>query len=65
MKTRKTTKIDGKKVVLLGQMGVEIPEDKYDDFLQKLERDGAVDLDLQDSNGTSYKITIFKAECWT
>lgn len=64
MKTRRTTKLDGKKVVLLGQMGVEIPEDKYDDFLQKLESDGVVDLDLQDSNGLNYKITIFKAEHW-
>lgn len=60
MEIRKTTKLDGKKVVLLSRMGVEISEDKYEDFLQNLDKNGTVDVGLQDSSGINYKITLFK-----
>ena len=64
MGMRKTTRLDGAKVVVLTQIQLEIPEDKYDDFLQKLEREEKVDVELQDSNGLNYKVTVFKGEHW-
>ena len=65
MGIRKRVKPGGSKVVVLSQMGLEVAEDKYNDFLQKLEKNGKVDVELQDSSGLNYIITVFKAEHWS
>ena len=65
MGIRKRVKPGGGKVVVLSQMGLEVPGDKYNDFAQTLEKDGKVDVELHDSSGLNYIITVFKAEHWS
>jgi len=66
MGTHKRMRMDNTKVVVLTQMGVEIPEEIYDKFLAKLEEDGRVDLPATIMNDNhdieKIKIRIFKAE---
>lgn len=68
MRTGKRLRTDGQKVVILTEMGIEIPEDKYDDFLQNLERDGYIDVTTIIMNNKNrvkpINIRIFKAEGW-
>lgn len=58
--------VDHTKVVVLTQMGIEVPEDKYDDFLENLERDGYIDVTTVVMNNknkvSAVNIRIFKAE---
>lgn len=66
MGMHKRTKMDHKKVVVLTQMGIEVPEDIYGRFLAKLEEDGWIDLPVTVMNDNheieNIKIRIFKAE---
>ena len=66
MGLHKRMRMDHTKVVVLTQMGVEIPEEIYDKFLAKLEEDGWVDLPATVLNDKGeiekIKIRIFKAE---
>ena len=66
MGIHKRMRMDHTKVVVLTQMGVEIPEEIYDKFLAKLEEDGWVDLPAIVMNDKGeiekIKIRIFKAE---
>jgi len=58
--------MDHTKVVVLTQMGIEVPEDKYDSFLENLERDGYIDIATVVMNNRNkveaVNIRIFKAE---
>jgi hypothetical protein len=62
----KRVRIDRKKVVVLTQMGIEIPEYMYDNFLENLERDGYIDITTVIMNNQNkvdtVNIRIFKAE---
>ncbi len=66
MGIHKRMRMDHTKVVVLTQMGVEIPEEIYDKFLAKLEEDGWIDLPATVMNDNreieKIKIRIFKAE---
>lgn len=66
MGMRRTTRMDSTKVVVLTQMGIELPEDQYDGFLENLERDGHIDITtvvMNNENKVSpVNIRIFKAE---
>lgn len=54
------------KVVVLTQMGVEVSEDQYCNFLENLERDGCIDVTAVTMNNkgkvSTINIRIFKAE---
>lgn len=58
-------RVDNTKVVLV-QMGIEIPEDVYGDFLENLERDGYIELATAVMNNknkvTIVNMRIFKAD---
>lgn len=66
MGIHKRMRMDHTEVVVLTQMGVEIPEEIYDRFLAKLEEDGWIDIPITVMNDNheieKIKIRIFKAE---
>jgi vacuolar-type H+-ATPase subunit B/Vma2 len=66
MEIHKRMRMDHTKVIVLTQMGIEIPEDMYNDFLENLERDGYIDVATVVMNNknkvTTVNIRIFKAE---
>lgn len=66
MGEHKRTRVDHTKVVLLTQMGIEIPEDQYEGFLENLERDGCIDVPTIIMNNKNevipVNIRIFKVE---
>lgn len=66
MGIHKRMRMDQTKVVVLTQMGIEIPEEIYDRFLENLDRNGWVDLPATVMNDKheieKIKIRIFKAE---
>lgn len=65
MGKHKRMRMDHTKIVVLTQMGIEIPEDQYDDFLENLERNGYIDVTtvvMNNKNKVSpVNIRIFKA----
>lgn len=65
MEIQKRMRVDNTKVVLV-QMGIEIPEDVYGDFLENLERDGYIELATVVMNNknkvTIVNMRIFKAD---
>ncbi len=65
MEIQKRMRVDNTKVVLV-QMGIEILEDVYGDFLENLERDGYIDLATVVMNNknkvTIVNMRIFKAD---
>ena len=66
MGIHKRTRMDNTKIVVLTQMGIEIPESIYEEFLEYLDRDGWVDVPATVMNDkheiNKIKIRIFKAE---
>lgn len=54
--------MDNTKIVVLTQMGIKVPEFKYDDFLENLERDGYIEVIAVIKNNKNKVIRIFKAE---
>jgi hypothetical protein len=66
MGMHKITRMDHIKVVVFTQMGIEVPEDQYDSFLENLERDGYVYVTTVVKNNKNkvdpINIRIFKAE---
>lgn len=66
MGEHKRTRVDHTKVVLLTQMGIEVPEDQYEGFLENIERDGYIDVSTVIMNNKNkvipVNIRIFKAE---
>lgn len=66
MGIHKRMRMDHAKVVVLTQMGIEIPENQYDNFLENLERNGYIDVTTVMMNNKNkvipVSIRIFKAE---
>ncbi len=66
MGIHKRTRMDQTKVVVLTQMGIEIPESICKEFLKNLDRDGWIDVPATVMNNkheiNKIKIRIFKAE---
>ena len=66
MRINERMRTDHTKVVILTQMGIEIPKDQYDGFLENLERDGYIDVTtviMNNENRVSpVNIRMFKAE---
>lgn len=66
MGVHKRTRTDHTKIVVLTQMGIEIPESIYEEFLEHLDRDGWIDVPVMAMNNkreiNNIKIRIFKAE---
>lgn len=54
----------GHKEVVLSQIGIEIPENKYEDFISRMKKEGKIEVKVKDSNGTDYSITLFEAQYW-